>query len=85
MQKVSKEALTSVMSRPALIYEFLGTAFQVYGYNLGYELRSYAFFIGWILAFHVSGAEFNPAISIASFFAKGDYSKGKQLLFVLIA
>lgn len=39
------------------------------------------------MAYHVSGAEFNPAISIACFFARRDYSKakGKQLLLVLVA
>jgi len=47
----------------------------VYAFNLfDYDLRGYAYFILWILAYHISGAEFNPAISIGTFLIEGDFN-----------
>lgn len=61
---------------------------MVYAY--GVSSRSFyafplAYFMGWILFYHITGAEFNPAISLASFITMKQYNKGKQLAFTLIA
>ena len=72
--------------KPSLIYEFLGSALMVYAYNIGAATNSgIAYFIGWMLAYHISGAEFNPAVSFASFFARKDWSKGSLLGLTLVA
>ena len=68
-----------------LVYEFLGIALLVYAYNVSFFAMPFAYFMGWLLCYHITGAEFNPAISIASFIIKKDWSKGKQLIFTLIA
>jgi glycerol uptake facilitator-like aquaporin len=36
-----------------------------------------AYFMGWLLAYHITGAEFNPAISVASFITMKQWHKGK--------
>ena len=73
------------MLSPNIMYEFFGTALLVYSYNIGFEnLRGFAYFIGWILSYHISGAEFNPAISIASFIVKRDWTKGMTLLLTIV-
>ena len=53
-----------------LVYEFLGTTVVTYSYCLGSNdagIRSFAYFMGFIIAYQVSGAHFNPAISLAVF------------------
>lgn len=53
-----------------LLYEFCGTAFIVLTYTLSYYdalARAMAYFILFILFFHVTGAHFNPATSLADF------------------
>jgi glycerol uptake facilitator-like aquaporin len=45
-----------------LLYEFTGTAFMVYGFNT--RSMPIVYFIFWIVAYKVSGAHFNPAISL---------------------
>lgn len=60
------------VARPRFIYEFFGTALMIYARNLGpsSQFMGLAYFIGWILSYHVSGAEFNPSISIANMIVK---------------
>ena len=56
-----------------LFYEFCGTAFVVSAYTLSFFdplARSIAYFIGFILLFHVTGAHFNPATTLADYLNK---------------
>lgn len=63
------------LQKVALLYEFFGSALMVYAFSLNsIELRGAAYLIGWLLAYHISGAEFNAATSIAAFFVKKDWS-----------
>ncbi len=51
-----------------LVYEFLGTALVTYSFTLGsqsHEARAVAYLIGWVLASQISGAHFNPAVTLA--------------------
>jgi glycerol uptake facilitator-like aquaporin len=53
-----------------LLVEFFGTAVVTYSFTLSLGdslIRALAYFIGYLLAHHLSGAHFNPAISIAVF------------------
>ena len=58
-----------------LAYEFFGTALLTYSFNLSADksnnpehlVRAAAYFIGWLIAASVSGAHFNPAVSLAVF------------------
>lgn len=52
----------------AFLYEFLGSAIIAYAYNLGNQnqtVRCAAYMIGFLFAYHISGAHFNPATSLA--------------------
>eukprot|EP00347_Sterkiella_histriomuscorum_P018893 403343769 len=57
-----------------MIYEFFGTALQVYAYNLTGDpdpiTRGWAYFVGLIIAYQISGGCFNPAISLGAFIAQ---------------
>ena len=69
----------------ALVMEFLGTALTVYAYNYtaaSYMGRGFAYFIGWILSVSISGAHFNPAVTLAVYLAEGKYLR--QLLRMLL-
>lgn len=58
------------MKPASLISEFLGTALLTYSFNCGSQslvLRGYAYFLGFMLFFKVSGALFNPALTLARF------------------
>ena len=90
------QAREVIRQSPALVYEFFGTGLQVYAFNLGvvsqagvqtpiYENRAFAYFLCWILAYHISGAEFNPASTIAAFIVKRDWSKAKHMGLKLIS
>ena len=60
----------------SLIYEFLGTCMIIYTFNFsftGYMIRGFTYFVGWIMAAAVSGAHFNPAISLAVYLVEGKY------------
>jgi glycerol uptake facilitator-like aquaporin len=60
----------------SLIYEFMGSAMVVYGYNFvftGYMSRGFLYFVGWMVAASVSGAHFNPATSLAVYLVEGKY------------
>lgn len=71
-----------------LVYEFFGTALLVYAYGVSNKAKyafPLAYFMGWLLSYHITGAEFNPAISLASFITMKQWHKGKQLAFTIIA
>jgi glycerol uptake facilitator-like aquaporin len=71
-----------------LVFEFFGTALLVYGYQVSNKATiafPLAYFMGWMLSYHITGAEFNPAISLASFIVNKQWHKGKQLAFTIIA
>jgi len=71
-----------------LVYEFFGTALLVYAYGVSNKAQyafPLAYFMGWLLSYHITGAEFNPAISLASFITMKKWNKGKQLAFTIIA
>jgi len=56
--------------KTVLIYEFLGTALVTYAFTLSNQsplIRGLAYFIVFVLAFHISGAHFNPATSFACY------------------
>jgi glycerol uptake facilitator-like aquaporin len=51
-----------------LFYELCGSALVTYAFSLGsqdYAVRGIALMIGWIIASTISGAHFNPAVSLA--------------------
>jgi glycerol uptake facilitator-like aquaporin len=56
-----------------LMFEFLGTAFQVMAFNYSfnnYITRATAYFVTWILASTISGAHFNPVLSLAVYMSQ---------------
>ena len=62
----------------ALFFEFIGTALMVYAYNYtmaSYMGRGFAYFIGWIIAVSISGAHFNPAVTLGVYLVEGKYMK----------
>jgi glycerol uptake facilitator-like aquaporin len=65
----AKNKIAQTIKPHILVYEFLGTALMVYAYGVSQTSRPLAYFLGWMVAYHITGAEFNPATSIASFFA----------------
>jgi glycerol uptake facilitator-like aquaporin len=81
----AKTKIAQTVKPYILLYEFFGTALMVYAFAFGNYTRSVAYLLGYILAYHITGAEFNPAISIAAFFVLRQWSKAKQLVFTLIA
>ena len=60
----------------SLCYEFMGSALIVYAFNFTAAScmgRGVSYFIGWILAASVSGAHFNPAVSLGVYLVEGKY------------
>ncbi|CDW77777.1 mip family channel protein [Stylonychia lemnae] len=57
-----------------LLYEFCGSALVTYAFSLadGHDslTRAYAYFLGFIIAYQISGAHFNPATSLAVFISE---------------
>ena len=70
-----------------LLYEFLGTALVTYSFSLGgskpHLVRAYAYFIGWLIAFHVSGAQFNPAVTLAVFITERQTKNWLSLFLIM--
>ena len=71
-----------------LMFEFIGTGFLTWAYNfstpdpnLG---RAFAYFICWILAVTVSGAHFNPAVSLAVYLVERKYARDAGYLILVI-
>lgn len=58
-------------------YEFLGTAMLVLGYNFTSAGLAVGFnlFVGIIMSAKVSGAMFNPAVTVAVYTAEGTFLK----------
>lgn len=62
----------------AAIYEFFGTMMTVYAYNFvfaGYMARGFTYFLGWLIAVSVSGAHFNPAVTLSVYISEGKYGR----------
>ena len=82
----ARDKVAAVISPSFLLYEFLGIALQVYAYAFFSPIvRGLAYLIGWIISYQITGAEFNPAITIARVFAIKDYKNFKAALFTIIA
>jgi hypothetical protein len=63
-----------------LVYEFLGTALQVYSFAYGtFVFRGLAYFIGWLISYQITGAEFNPATTIGRFIGVKSSSSWKAM------
>jgi glycerol uptake facilitator-like aquaporin len=63
----------------ALFYEFLGSMALTYAFNASgrdYFSRALCYFTFWVLAFAVSGAHFNPAISLGVYLSEGKLGGG---------
>lgn len=62
-----------------MIYEFFGTALIVYSFNLtdspNAMVRGFAYFVGVIIAYQISGACFNPAITLGMALAERNAKK----------
>jgi len=71
-----------------LIYELLGSALVTYSFVLGSQsefVRAVAFLIGWTLASTISGAHFNPAITLAVFFYKRKIGQWPCMCLMIVA
>lgn len=73
----------------ALLYEFVGSAILECAFNFtmtSYMGRAFAYFVCWLMAVSVSGAHFNPALSLAVYLAEGKYVRqiGRLLLYWLV-
>ena len=56
--------------RTVLIYEALGTAFVTVAFTLSMQIdmiRAFAYFAAFLFAWHITGAHFNPATTLACF------------------
>ncbi len=82
----ARDKVAAVISPSYLLYEFLGIAFSVYAYALGnYMLRGLAYMISWLVAYQITGAEFNPATTLARIIAIKDYSNWRAIVYTVIA
>lgn len=71
-----------------VLYELLGSCLMTYCYSLGSQssgVRASAYLIGWIIASTLSGAHFNPAVSIAVYIYERKKAYTKYLIFIIIA
>jgi len=73
----------------ALVYEFVGSAVLLCAFNFtmtSYMARAFAYFVAWLMCVSVSGAHFNPAVSLAVYLAEGKYARqiGRLLLYWLV-
>jgi glycerol uptake facilitator-like aquaporin len=83
--KAVQNKVAAIIHPNHLIYEFFGIAFQVYAYAYWNPLyRGFAYFIGWLLAYHITGAEFNPATTVGRFFGVKDYNNWKSILLTIL-
>ena len=82
----ARDKVAAVISPSYLLYEFLGIALQVYAYAFFSPIaRGLAYLIGWIISYQITGAEFNPAITIARVLAIKDYKNFKAALLTIVA
>jgi glycerol uptake facilitator-like aquaporin len=61
-----------------LFFEFIGSAVQIMAFNYSfnnYFVRAATYFFTWIIASTISGAHFNPAVSLAVYLAQRKYRK----------
>ncbi len=71
-----------------LLYEFCGSALITYSFSLGsqeYAVRAIALMMGWIIASTVSGAHFNPAVSLAVYLYQRKFRQWPCLVYMMIA
>lgn len=72
-----------------LLYELLGSALMTYSYSLSSQssgVRGAAYLIGWIIASTLSGAHFNPAVTIAVYIFERQFKTYlRYMLFILLA
>ena len=75
-----------MISPSYLLYEFLGIALSVYAYAFGaYLIRGLAYMMGWLVAYQITGAEFNPATTLGRMIAIKDYRNWKAILYTIAA
>ena len=79
MKTISKASTWAI-----LLYEFLGSAFMVYAYNVSVLARPFVYFMFWVLAYKVSGAHFNPATSLAVFTTEKQVKNLSGFLFTML-
>eukprot|EP00347_Sterkiella_histriomuscorum_P007833 403347391 len=68
-------------------YEFLGTSMLVLGYNFTSAGLAVSFnlFVGILMAQKISGAMFNPAVTIALYMTRGAVSKNSIFIVLIIS
>jgi glycerol uptake facilitator-like aquaporin len=86
MEASVPEGKTFLHLARALVYEFIGSCIVVTSFNYtqaSYMARAFGYFVMWVLAVSVSGAHFNPAVSLAVYIAEGKYGRqiGRLLLY----
>ena len=67
------------------MFEFLGSAVWVFAYNYSSNtslVRAFAYFATFVIASTVSGAHFNPAVTLAVYLQSGEYRK--NFLYMLV-
>ena len=60
----------------ALFYEFCGSALMSYTFNLSEQwdfARAFAYMFAYVAAYHISGAHFNPATTLAVYMTEKKY------------
>jgi glycerol uptake facilitator-like aquaporin len=68
------------------LYEFIGTAMLVLGYNFTNAGLAVCFnlFVGILLAQKISGGMFNPAVTVAIYLTEGTLFNDSQLILMII-
>lgn len=72
---------------PALLYEFCGSCFLFYVFNLAFQnafLRAAAYMLAYVIAYSISGGHFNPATSLAVFMTEKRFEQHKLYLILVM-
>jgi glycerol uptake facilitator-like aquaporin len=78
MEASLPEAKTGLHLFRAVLWEFFGTSMVVYSFNFAkadYMARGFTYFVGWLMAVSISGAHFNPAVTLAVYLVEGKYRR----------